>query len=413
MLQDNPASQAACFVIDLLRRKGFQALLAGGCVRDMLLGLDSEDYDVATDARPQQVRALFHRVLMVGAKFGVAIVLYKGQQVEVATFRSDASYSDGRHPDRVIYSDPRQDALRRDFTINGMFYDPIDQEVIDYVGGRQDLSAGIVRTIGNPLDRFEEDYLRMLRGPRFAVRFGYELETDTAAAIRQCAPHIDCISGERIWDELSKMLARDSAARAVELLDRLGLLEHICPPLYQPKRRFSDGLSRMDKLPASADALLRLGALLADLPAGDLRKLTRRWGTSNEIRKALVELARQKNAWQGAPDYPLARFKKLAAGELFDSLMQLWRSEELLRTGQAERTEQIRQRLSKLPPESIDPPALLDGGDLLQMGLEEGPNIGRILREIRDQQLAEQIHTREQALDLAKTRISQTRREEV
>lgn len=405
MLPDTPASQAALFVTDLLTRRGHQALLAGGCVRDMLMGLDSSDYDVATSARPDQVAEIFHRVLMVGAQFGVAIVLYKGQQVEVATFRSETAYSDGRHPDQVSYSDPRQDALRRDFTINGMFYDPVESRVIDYVGGTDDLRAGIVRTIGNPDRRFEEDYLRMLRGPRFAVRFDFTLESRTAEAIARHAANITSISGERILDELTKMLSRDSAARAVEQLHRLGLLEHICPGLYDPPERFERGLRRMGLLPVRDDATLNLAALLAELPAKAINQRCRHWGAGNDLRKKLTFLAGRLNDWARAADLDLAAFKRLAAGEHFQDLLHLWRAQEQLETGRDERTRAVADRLAALDPASIDPPPLIDGSDLKDMGLAQGPKIGRILKEIRDLQLAEQITDRDQALAEARKRI--------
>jgi len=211
-----PATKStALWVLRRLRSAGFQALLAGGCVRDMLLGVRSVDYDVATDATPRQVKRLFRHVLLVGAKFGVAMVIHRGRKVEVTTFRSDLSYSDGRRPDAVRFSTARQDAQRRDFTMNGMFYDPVADEVVDYVGGRKDLKAGIVRTIGRPDKRFAEDYLRMLRAVRFAVGLGFRIDPATAAAVRKHARGISAISGERIFDELNKMLSRDSAGEAL------------------------------------------------------------------------------------------------------------------------------------------------------------------------------------------------------
>jgi poly(A) polymerase len=200
----------------------------------MLLGIESTDYDIATDATPDQVHALFRRVLLVGAKFGVAMVIHRRQRVEVTTFRSDVSYSDGRRPDSVEFSSPKEDALRRDFTINGMFYDPVTDQVIDYVGGREDLVRRVVRTIGDPGERFGEDYLRMIRAVRFAVRLDFAIEPATAAAVRQMAEHITAISGERIFEELSKMLSRPSAAVAMERLRELGLAERILPELFAP-----------------------------------------------------------------------------------------------------------------------------------------------------------------------------------
>jgi len=192
------------WVIRKLRAAGFGALFAGGCVRDMLMNARPADYDITTNATPQQVAKIFSRVVMVGAKFGVAIVMRQSRQVEVATFRSDLSYSDGRRPDAVKFSTPREDALRRDFTINGIFYDPIAREVIDYVGGRKDITARVIRTIGDPERRFAEDYLRMLRAVRFSVRLGFEITPPTISAVRKYAKKISNISGERICDEIGR-----------------------------------------------------------------------------------------------------------------------------------------------------------------------------------------------------------------
>src|SRR5579862_9222407 len=227
------------FAIDVVRRlqgAGFQALWAGGCVRDELLSLVPQDYDVATDARPEQVQQLFHRSIAVGASFGVIEVLGPRQdgdylKVEVATFRSDVSYSDGRHPDAVVFSSPREDALRRDFTINGMFFDPVTEELIDYVGGKADLEARILRAIGDPKLRFQEDKVRLLRGVRFAARFDLSLEPDTAAAIRAAAPFLPQVSAERIAKEMRALLAHARRARALNLMYDLGLVHVILPEL--------------------------------------------------------------------------------------------------------------------------------------------------------------------------------------
>ena len=222
----------ALWVLKRLRTHGYGALFAGGCVRDMLLGLRPTDYDIATAATPDEVRRLFPHVLLVGARFGVAVVVHRGRHVEVATFRSDVSYSDGRRPDAVKFSTPKDDALRRDFTINGMFHDPIANEVIDYVGGRKDLTAGIIRAIGRPSERFAEDYLRLIRAVRFAARFGFRIDRATASAVRKYAPKIASVSGERICDELSKMLSHPSAGRGLELCHSLGLAQAMLPELF-------------------------------------------------------------------------------------------------------------------------------------------------------------------------------------
>ena len=211
--------QAAIQIVDILRKNGHQALLAGGCVRDMLLGREAKDYDVATSARPDEIICLFRRTIKVGAKFGVVMVLIKGQQVEVATFRTESDYADGRHPQHVEFSNPKQDAKRRDFTINGMFYDPVKEEVIDYVGGREDLGRQIIRTIGEPQERFAEDYLRMLRAVRFSTQLDFEIARNTFDAVSQYASKIDRISDERISAE---ELADRAGTITQEIFSRMG-----------------------------------------------------------------------------------------------------------------------------------------------------------------------------------------------
>ncbi|MBN2129808.1 MAG: CCA tRNA nucleotidyltransferase, partial [Sedimentisphaerales bacterium] len=223
--------QAAIEIVRQLHRRGFEALLAGGCVRDMLLGRCAKDYDVATNARPEEVMRLFRRTLKVGAKFGVVIVLTRGRQVEVATFRSEAGYEDGRHPGTVEFTSAAEDASRRDFTINGMFYDPLERRVIDYVDGQADLKRRIVRTIGDPQARLGEDYLRMLRAVRFSTQLEFEIESRTYAAIRRHAESIVRISGERIVAELEGILCHPNRAAGASLLSEMGLLAVIFPGL--------------------------------------------------------------------------------------------------------------------------------------------------------------------------------------
>ena len=227
-MSDHATKSVALWVVRVLRGAGHEALFAGGCVRDMLLGRRSTDYDVATSATPEQVRGLFRRVLLVGAQFGVAMVIVRRRRVEVTTFRSEGAYSDGRRPNSVTFTSARQDALRRDFTINGMFFDPVARQVIDYVGGQKDLKLGVIRTIGPAEDRFGEDYLRMVRAVRFAARFEFEIQPATAQAIVHHAPQIVGISGERVFDELSKMLSRPSAPEALLRLEELGLRGTSC-----------------------------------------------------------------------------------------------------------------------------------------------------------------------------------------
>ncbi|MFP4052700.1 MAG: CCA tRNA nucleotidyltransferase [Phycisphaerae bacterium] len=394
---------AALWVVRTLREAGYQALFAGGCVRDMLLGRPSSDYDVATDATPEDVKRLFRRVLLVGAKFGVAVVLRGRQQVEVATFRSDLAYVDGRRPGGVEFSCPREDALRRDFTINGMFYDPIEEQVIDYVGGQEDIAAGVVRTIGEPHDRFGEDYLRMMRAVRFTVRLDFYLDPAAAEAIGELAPRITAISGERIFDELSKMLALPSGPEALALLGKLGLARHILPELFTDGQPLWDaGLARAGDVGERGDVMLTLAALLCDLPGKTIAKITRRWGASNDFREGLRWLARHSDDWRRLGKLSLADLKRLRGCEHCSRLEPLMWSREMRGGGSAEASQELWRRVWSIPPRSVDPWPLLSGGDLMKMGAREGPTMGRILRAVREAQLNEDISTRREAKALAK-----------
>ncbi len=398
--------ETARYVVERLREGGHQALFAGGCVRDMLLGRRAQDYDVATDATPDEVCALFRRVLLVGAKFGVAMVLHRGRMVEVTTFRSDVSYSDGRRPDAVTFSSPREDAERRDFTVNGMFYDPIAEEVFDYVGGRADLEAGVIRTIGDPRHRFAEDYLRMLRAVRFAVRLGFEIVPETAEAIRRNAGRIRSISGERILDELRKMLAHPDAAGGLRKLESLGLAEQVLPELFEDRAVWERGVARVGQVASERDEVLALGALLSELPPRKLGRMVRRWGGSNEWRDALRWMAQHRDDWRTADELSLAELKRLMANANFERLRALWRVEERRQRGEERQAETLEQRVRAVSPERVSPPPLLGGADLMEhFGLDEGPRLGRVLAELYDAQLNELISTPDEALDLARRLI--------
>jgi poly(A) polymerase len=423
----------ALWVVRVLRKAGFEALFAGGCVRDMLLGVRCTDYDVATSATPEQVRKLFRHVLLVGAKFGVAMVIVDRRRVEVTTFRSEESYSDGRRPDHVTFTTARQDALRRDFTINGMFFDPIANEVIDYVGGREDLRRGVIRTIGSPELRFGEDYLRLIRAVRFAVRLGFEIDPATADAVRHHAPKVTGISGERVFDELSKMLAKPSAAAALAMLEELELARHILPELSGEPRPEGSGpsiskqkqaeeeqpepltsgrgspeaellhraIARVAAVAARKDLTLTLAAFLCELDVATIAALIRRWGASNELRDGLVFLAGHLGDLPRSEAFSLADLKRLMANRNFKRLLALWRVEESLRTGKTCLTAALSRRAGKIDPSKVAPPPLLTGMDLKGIGLKEGPTLGGLLRAIYDAQLNEQIATRKQAFALA------------
>ena len=393
-------------VLKRLREAGHQAYFAGGCVRDMLLGVEPADYDIATDATPQQVRKLFRQVLLVGARFGVAVVVVKRRHVEVATFRSDLSYSDGRRPDGVVYASAEADARRRDFTINGLFYDPLADEVIDYVNGRDDLRAGVVRTIGRPEERFAEDYLRLIRAVRFAARFAFAIEPATAEAIAGAAEMIASVSGERVYDELSKMLARPSAGEALTAARKLGLIVPVLGELAD-ETLWNAAVARVAACSADAvgeggDSLLAMGALLADLPGKTLGKIARRWGASNADADAWAYLAANKDRWTQAEAMPLAELKRLAASEHFPRLLRLWRHQEHRATGEAAGSLAAERRVAAIAPGQVQPEPLVTGADLLEMGLPEGRALGRILAELYERQLNEELTERNEALDLAR-----------
>ena len=392
----------ALWVLRRLRDAGFEALFAGGSVRDMLLKRRCSDYDIATDAQPLEVKRLFRHVLLVGAKFGVAMVIHRGRKVEVTTFRSDVSYSDGRRPDAVRFSNPQEDARRRDFTINGMFYDPIGEKVIDFVGGRADLRRRVVRTIGPPEERFAEDYLRMIRAVRFAVALDFRIDASTADAIAERAANIASISGERIFDELGKMLARESAPAAVRKLHELGLAREILPELLADETKWDEALGRLDAAAAKKDLNLSLGALLAGLTGGQIRRVLRRWGGSNDLATELCFHSKHLGDWRHAAGMPLCEFKRLMACEWFDRLRVLWKAEERRIDDAETQSRRIARRAKAIPADQIAPEPYVTGDELIAMGLREGPCLGRLLRQLYDAQLNGEITSREQARALAR-----------
>jgi len=422
-------------VCRILRDAGHQAYLVGGCVRDLLLGREPGDYDVATDARPERVQELFPRSVGVGAAFGVILVVENSAEVEVATFRSDVGYSDGRHPDRVEYSaSPEEDVQRRDFTINGLLMDPRTGDVLDFVGGREDLRAGVVRAIGEPQRRFSEDKLRMVRAVRFAARFGYQIELGTFAAIRELAPQIVHVSAERLRDELTRLLTEGAARRAFELLDEAGLLEALLPEVArmkgvpQPPEFHPEGdvwihtRLMLERLPAGCSTTLAWGVLLHDVgkpptfapasgPGTRIRfdqhvevgtrmaqEICRRLRFSNKETEQIMSLVanhlRFKDVFQMRPS-TLKRFVRLPQ---FAEHLELHRLDCLASHGNLDSYERVRRFLAETTPEEVRPPRLVTGDDLKALGLRPGPLFRRLLGAVEDAQLDGEIHTREAAL---------------
>ncbi|MFO0808421.1 MAG: CCA tRNA nucleotidyltransferase [Gemmataceae bacterium] len=424
-------------VVRRLRDAGHEALFAGGCVRDQLLGREPDDFDIATDARPEQVRRLFRRTVAVGVSFGVVEVLgRKPHKVQVATFRSDGAYTDGRHPDAVTFSTAREDAQRRDFTINGMFFDPLGGRVIDYVGGEADLRAGVVRAIGDPAARFTEDKLRLLRAVRFATRFGFALDSTTADAIRAMAGQVRVVSAERIADELRKLLTGPRRAEGMRLLEDVGLIAPILPELL-PTQGLLQGppaaptgdlwehtLRVIELLPATASFELTFAALLHDVGkprvvgrtpdrytfhghehvgkrmAGDICTRLR---LSNIETSRIVWLVEKHQVLCDAPHMRRSVLKPLLAHAGIVELLSLHRADANASGRPVDHVDFCDQCLREWPPEELNPLPLLTGTDLIAMGLSPGPEFKRLLDAVREAQLEGSIRTNQQATALARS----------
>jgi poly(A) polymerase len=388
--------QAAIEIIRRLQQEGYEALLAGGCVRDMLLGRRAKDYDVATNARPEEVMRLFRRTLKVGAKFGVVIVLARGRQVEVATFRSETGYEDGRHPGAVRFTSAAEDASRRDFTINGMFYDPLRRRVIDYVDGQADLERRIVRTIGDPKERFGEDYLRMLRAIRFSARLDFEIEAETLAAIRRYAPHIANISGERICIEVEGILCCPNRAAGASMLSKTGLLSAIFPGLEG--QRAARGRDVLAQLRSKVDLPLALASLFASCPIEFALERCRVLKLSKSHTRQIKFLLAQRGRLLDF-DMRLAQLKQLLAGPYFWDLYELERAIQKATGARAglEALGKLRRRIRALGDINVKPDPLLTGHDLIRLGAVPGPSLGQLSEELYIAQLEGEVQTPAQA----------------
>ncbi len=383
----------ALFIISQLRKQGFEALFAGGCVRDMLLGRQPKDYDVATNAAPQQIMKLFRRTLKVGAQFGVVIVLMDNQQVEVATFRSDVGYADGRHPDKVEFVSAKEDALRRDFTVNGMFYDPIAKEVLDYVGGRKDLQHRILRTIGKADERFGEDYLRMLRAVRFAVQLDFRIEPATWRAVCRLSGKITNISTERIAAELQKTVTYPNKAHGGKLLIESGLTREIWPKANV--RLLKQGVEVLSGLPKQSCWPLSAAALFVAFDENTAKACFQQLKPSGEQIKHFAFLLKNKGRLSDA--LSLAELKTLASSPYWQDLLAL---EKAVLKAQGKSLKPLlaaRKRLAMLKDASLKPKPLLDGHQILALGAVPGPMVGAVSRDLYTAQLNEKIHTAAQA----------------
>jgi len=437
--------QTAREVAARLRERGHIAYFAGGCVRDIIRGETPKDFDIVTDARPEAVQKIFPRTYAVGAHFGVIIVLENGFQFEVATFRSDDAYIDGRHPSAVRFSSPEEDAKRRDFTINGMFYDPVAEEVIDFVGGRADIAARMVRAIGDPAQRFAEDRLRMLRAVRFATALDYKIDSQTWDALLASAPSINQISAERIRDELVRIFLSPNRLRGWDLLDSSGLMRAILPELeamkgvLQPEQFHPEGdvfqhtRLLLQFLQETVSVPLVFAVLLHDVAkpvtatvdkTGRIRfnehdrigaamteAIMRRLRFSGAEIEATVEMVRQHMVFKDVPKMRVAKLKRFMARPTFDDELELHRVDCESSHRMLDNYEFLLRKREEFANEPIIPPPLLRGDDLIALGLKPGPKFGEILEAVETRQLEGTLRTREEALEWVKREHSLGRNE--
>ncbi len=421
-----------------LREAGYESYLVGGCVRDALMGIRPKDYDIATSALPGEVMGLFKKTIPVGAQFGVVIVRFRGQNYEVATFREEWGYEDGRRPDGVRFTTARQDAKRRDFTINGLFYDPVEDKVIDHVGGQRDLERGVIRAIGDPDARFDEDKLRMLRAVRFYARLGFGIEKKTAAAIRQRAGEINQVSAERVGEEIGRVLTQGGAAGGIRMMDELLLLEQVLPEVKamrgveQPAAFHPEGdvfehtMIMLESMKPRYGSRIEfaMAVLLHDVgkpPTFEVSdrirfnghasvgermaaKIMRRLRYPNEKISIVKELVRDHLKFIDVPRMRPSTLKRFLRADHFDLHLELHRLDCLASHGDLSNYRLCRSALREMKDDvkKLRPPRLISGDDLIDMGLAPGPDFKLILTAVEDAQLEGRITTRDEALNFAR-----------
>ena len=426
------SEQAARAIVDRLRFHGYDALYAGGCVRDRLLELEPHDFDVATSARPDQVEKIFPRTIPVGVQFGVIIVLEQGSEVQVASFRGDGAYHDGRHPERVYFTDAEGDARRRDFTINGLFYDPINDTVFDFVGGREDLNAKVLRAIGTASERFAEDKLRLLRAVRFATTLGFIIDPETWSAVLEYAPTIHSVSAERIREELAKIFLSPNRVRGFDLLDQSGLLRAILPEIEslkgcdQPPEFHPEGdvfvhtRLMLSMLEPDASLSLVLSVLLHDIgkpptrmvdETGRIRfnghegisarmglRLLQRLRFPNEIIDTVIPAVRLHMSFKDVPNMRVATLKRMMARPTFDEELELHRVDCLSSHGLLDNHAMLIAKREEFSHEPLIPPPLITGYDLINLGWKPGKRFTEILQVVQNRQLEGALGSRADAL---------------
>ena len=430
---------AACKIADMLRAKGYVAYFAGGCVRDFVRGELPVDYDIATSAPPEAVEKLFPRTLPVGKQFGVILVVTEARNFEVATFRREGPYPDGRHPSEVAFTTPEEDARRRDFTVNGLFYDPGEKKVIDFVDGVRDISARLIRAIGDPEARFEEDKLRLLRAVRFAANLNYSIEPKTWSAVERLGPKIHQVSSERIRDELVKIFTRPGAGRGLDLLSDSGLLEEILPEVermkgvQQPPEFHPEGdvfihtRMLMDRL-ENPSTVLAFGALLHDVgkpPTFQVRegrirfyehsrvgaemaeKILRRLRFSNEDIDSVVTCVSNHMKFANVKEMREGKLKRFMGSPTFPVELELHRIDCLSCHGLLDNFDFLKQKIQEFRQEELKPKPLLRGDDLLELGMKPGPAMKPILEEAYELQLEKKIESKEEARAWARKKMGE------
>jgi len=416
-------------IVRTLKKAGFETYYAGGCVRDMVMGHKPIDYDIATNAPPDEVVKLFARTAEVGARFGVVLVIMDGKPFEVATFRSESSYTDGRRPDSVEFTTPEKDVQRRDFTVNGLLYDPLEEKTLDFVDGVRDIKAGVIRTIGDPYQRFSEDKLRMIRAVRFAARFGFEIEPATFDGIRKNNSKILQVSWERIGEELTKILIGPNPDVALELLKETGLLEQILPEVQnmigvsQPEEFHPEGdvfehtklalklMKEPNEITAFALLLHDVGKPLTYEERDRIRfhnhdvvgarmaeDICQRLKFSNHRRKKIVFCIANHMRMMHAPKMRESKLKKLLRQETFPEELELHRLDCLASHKNLDVYEFLKHQYENMPEEVMQPPPLIDGDDLIALGFGPGPIFKEILSQVEELQLENQLTTKKQAL---------------
>jgi tRNA nucleotidyltransferase/poly(A) polymerase len=389
---------SAIDIIRRLREKGHEAYLVGGCVRDMVMKIEPSDYDIATSAPPAEIMKVFPHTEPIGAQFGVVLVIHRGHPFEVATFRSDEAYVDGRRPLGVVFTDAQTDVQRRDFTINGLLYDPFEQRVIDYVSGQDDIRDKIVRAIGNPQKRFEEDKLRLLRAVRFGARLGYSIEPETWAAVCRMAPEIRLVSAERIREELGRILTEGRAALGFRMLAESGLLAATLPAV-----EWNEHLKRsLEQIPAKAPVDFAFGVLLHDLSPDEIQRIVAGLKLSGSEMNHVGHLVRSLPRFRMLCDLSMSELKRFLRLPRFEDHMDLARICAVASDGDLHAYNFAVSKRLQWTAQDVAPEPLISGDDLIGLGFSPGPLFKDILTRVEDEQLEGRLQAREQALEFVK-----------